>query len=180
MDRDGNDRVGIPIHLCLLAGVGIRRGCETEERKTTRECVVKIQTRSTTSVGRFLAAGVLLTISVSATAQEGEAMEPQFPQQQTARDLLRACASSRLTATGRERRRYCAGFVSGVEEAIRLLNLGGKSRFRLCTPDDISTTALADAFLSYGASHEAELDDPAASVVHHALTLAYPCGDSDE
>ncbi|MEJ2323004.1 MAG: Rap1a/Tai family immunity protein [Gammaproteobacteria bacterium] len=107
-------------------------------------------------------------------------MEPQFPQQQTARDLLRACASSRLTATGRERRRYCAGFVSGVEEAIRLLNLSGRSRFRLCTPEDVTAWALADAFVRYGASHEGELDDPAASVVHHALTLAYPCGDRDE
>ena len=57
---------------------------------------------------------------VAAGEPQPETMEPQFPQQQTAGDLLKACASSRLSNAGRERRRYCAGFVSGVEEANRL------------------------------------------------------------
>ncbi len=80
-----------------------------------------------------------------------------------------------MTATGRERRRYCAGFVAGVEEAIRLLNLSGKSELWLCTPPDVTASALADAFVRYGASHKGELNDPAAAVVHHALAEAYPC-----
>ena len=50
-----------------------------------------------------------------------EAPEPTtvHPQQLSARGLLKACASSAMTGPGRERRRYCDGFVSGVEEAIR-------------------------------------------------------------
>ena len=71
----------------------------------------------------FLASLFLLASAGNIAAQE-EGMEPQFPQQQSAGDLLRACASSRLTSTGRERRRYCAGFVSGVEEAVRMLGSG--------------------------------------------------------
>ncbi|MGD8235034.1 MAG: Rap1a/Tai family immunity protein [Chromatiales bacterium] len=123
-------------------------------------------------------ASIMLAISTTLAAQEGEGMEPLFPQQQSAGDLLRACAASRLTATGRERRRYCAGFVSGVEEAIRLLNPGGKSEIRLCTPPDVTASALADAFVRYGATHKGELTDPAAAVVHHALAEAYPCRES--
>lgn len=118
----------------------------------------------------------LLFSTANLVAQEEE-MEPQFPQQQSAGDLLRACASSRLTSTGRERRRYCAGFVSGVEEAIRLLGPSGQSGPRICTPPDVTASALAEAFVKYGATHKGELDDPAAAVVQHALASAYPCND---
>ncbi|MEJ2384616.1 MAG: Rap1a/Tai family immunity protein [Xanthomonadales bacterium] len=106
---------------------------------------------------------------------EAVATKPEFPQQQSAGDLLRACASSRMTAAGRERRRYCAGFVSGVEEAVRLLGSGQAAEVRLCTPADVTAAALADAFVRYGASHEGELDQPAAGVVLYALAAAYPC-----
>ena len=109
-----------------------------------------------------------------------EEMEPQFPQQQSAGDLLRACASSRLTSTGRERRRYCAGFVSGVEEAIRLFGPTGQSGPRICMPPDVTASALAEAFVKYGASHKGELSDPAAAVVQHALASAYPCRERSE
>ena len=121
----------------------------------------------------------LLAPAGNLAAQEQE-MEPQFPQQQSAGDLLRACASSRLTSTGRERRRYCAGFVSGVEEAIRLLGPAGQSGPRVCTPPDVTASALAEAFVKYGASHKGELSDPAAAVVQHALASAYPCRESSE
>lgn len=46
--------------------------------------------------------------------------QPIFPQQLTARDLLTYCSSSSLTDLGRMRQRYCWGFISGVEETIRL------------------------------------------------------------
>ena len=46
-------------------------------------------------------------------------MEARYPQQMSARNLLVTCASSSVTRIGRERRRYCAGFVSGVEEGVR-------------------------------------------------------------
>jgi hypothetical protein len=134
--------------------------------------------RDLTTGGVGLAFLMLLVVPLGLTAQEGEGMEPLFPQQQSAGDLLRACAASRLTATGRERRRYCAGFVSGVEEAIRLLNPGGKSEMRLCTPPDVTASALADAFVRYGATHKGELTDPAAAVVQHALAEAFPCNKS--
>ena len=122
------------------------------------------------------ATALLLTLAplVGAHAQE-DAMGPQFPQKQNAGDLLRACAASRLTSTGRVRRRYCAGFISGVEEAVRLLQRHGKIERRVCTPPDISAAALADVYVKYGATHKGELPDPAAEVVLHALVDAYPC-----
>ena len=119
-----------------------------------------------------------LLMSASSLAAQEEEMEPQFPQQQNAGDLLRACASSRLTSTGRERRRYCAGFVSGVEEAIRLLGPGGQKG--ICTPPDVTASALAKAFVKYGATHEGELRDPAAAVVQDALASAYPCSEQSD
>jgi hypothetical protein len=42
-----------------------------------------------------------------------------FPQRLSARELLQACNSSALSQVGRERRRYCAGFISGAEGAAR-------------------------------------------------------------
>lgn len=114
------------------------------------------------------------SVSIAQQAPQDE-METQFPQQQSAGDLLNACASSRMTSVGRERRRYCAGFVSGVEETIRLLNLQGKSELQLCIPGKVSAAALAEAFVKYGAGHKGELRDPAAEVVLHALAGAYPC-----
>ncbi len=123
---------------------------------------------------------LVLTIALSAPAfpqAPEEEMEPQFPQQQSAGDLLRACASSRLTSIGRERRRYCAGFVSGVEESIRLLHLGTGQAPSFCTPETVTASALADAYIRYGANHKGELRDPAAEVVLHALVAAFPCGE---
>jgi hypothetical protein len=119
---------------------------------------------------------IAFALAPAAQAQAPEEqMEPQFPQQQSAGDLLQACASSRLSNVGRERRRYCAGFVSGVEEAIRLLEHTDRSEFRLCTPANVSASALADVYVKYGARHQGELADPAAEVVLHALREAYPC-----
>ena len=65
--------------------------------------------------------------------------------------------------------------MSGVEETIRLPNLKGKSELRLCIPEKVSASALAGAFVKYGAGHKGELRDPAAEVVLHALAEAYPC-----
>ena len=125
-----------------------------------------------------LALTLLAAAAQAHEVPEATASEPQFPQKQSARDLLNACASSRLTASGRERRRYCAGFVSGVEEAIRLLGLGKAADLALCTPDDVTATQLANAFVRYGAGHESELEEPAAGVVLYALAEAFPCVDS--
>ena len=136
--------------------------------------------RFTAPVATMLFCLLLLASAGSLAAQEEAMLELQFPQQQSAGDLLRACASSRLTSTGRERRRYCAGFVSGVEEAIRLLGPSGQSGMRICTPPDVTASALARAFVNYGATHEGELRDPAAAVVQDALASAYPCSEQNE
>jgi hypothetical protein len=116
-----------------------------------------------------------LACLATAVAAEEDRMESPFPQQQSAGDLLRYCAASRLTATGRERRSYCAGFVSGVEEAVRLLQGSGPALARICTPPDVSAAALARVYVKYGAGHKGELADPAAEMVLHALAQAYPC-----
>jgi hypothetical protein len=132
------------------------------------------------AVRRVVLALVLVLVAAPVGAYEdleATAIEPQFPQQQSAGDLLRTCASSRLTASGRERRRYCAGFVSGVEEAVRLLGMGRAKDMRLGTPDDVTAATLADAFMRYGASHDNQLAEPAAGVVLYALAEAYPCVD---
>ena len=118
---------------------------------------------------------IALSLSASVAAAEEARVEPEFPQQQSAGDLLRYCAASRMTATGRERRRYCSGFVSGVEEAVRLLQTGGQVQIRICTPPEVSATALADVYVKYGAGHKGELAEPAAEMVLHALAGAYPC-----
>lgn len=130
------------------------------------------------AVRRAALAAVLALAAAPAPAHEvpeAAAVEPEFPQQQSAGDLLRACASSRLTASGRERRRYCAGFVSGVEESVRLLGLGKAAGLRLCMPVDVTAAQLADAFVRYGAAHDDRLDEPAAGVALYALSEAYPC-----
>ena len=138
-----------------------------------RETIGKAFDRVSIRVG-----GVALVLALAATAasaQEYRKMEPQFPQQQTAGELLRACASSRLTGTGRERRRYCDGFVSGVEEAERVLHPGGESQRTFCTPARVTASDLAAAFVRYGAEHENELSEPAARVVLRSLEQAWPC-----
>jgi hypothetical protein len=123
--------------------------------------------------------GMLLLTLVSAFAafaQEstGEA-ETYFPQQLSAGDLLVHCASSSLTDRGRERQRYCSGFVSGVEEATRLLGTAAEPPLRLCIPARTSAREFREAFVRYGGRRGADLNRPAALVVVEALREAYPC-----
>ena len=117
-----------------------------------------------------------MLIVMDAGAQvETEEIVPEFPQQQTARDLLTACASSSISNLGRARRKYCAGFVSGVEEAIRFKSqlLGANSR--ICPSRDITAQQFADAYIKYANTHANELDKPAVEVVFEALKQAFPC-----
>lgn len=111
---------------------------------------------------------------------EGTTDQPIFPQQLTARDLLTACAASSLTDFGRTRQRYCWGFISGVEEAIRLpLQVTEKkSTQTICVPTGVSSRILAKSYISYAAARDANLDRPAAQVVIEALSKTYPCSGS--
>jgi len=117
-----------------------------------------------------------MLVVLNADAQvETDEMVPEFPQQQTARDLLTACASSSISNLGRARRKYCAGFVSGVEEAIRFKSqlLGANSR--ICPARGITAQQFADAYIRYANANAKELDKPAVEVVFEALKHAFPC-----
>jgi hypothetical protein len=118
-----------------------------------------------------------LFASPHTVAQQTRESEIYFPQQMTAKQLLLACASSTLTTTGRERLRYCYGFVSGVEEGIRLHGLQYSTDVvtSLCVPRGISSRQMANAYVKYTSGKNVDLDRPAALVVVDALKNAYPC-----
>lgn len=121
---------------------------------------------------------LITALAVPADAQEpGEEAEKYFPQQISARDLLTTCASSSLTATGRLRQRYCRGFVSGVEEAVRLLQMEDSSIARppFCVPSGTTARELANAFISHASEPSKDLERPSASVVLEALSKRFPC-----
>lgn len=125
-------------------------------------------------------ARVTLVLLAALTAPAGtgdeppEEAEPIFPQRLSAGELLGYCASSAMTHLGRERRGYCAGFISGVEEATRLAGGEGAER-RICAAPDLTARSLADAYIRYATRHPEALSQPAAAVVLEALSLAYPC-----
>jgi hypothetical protein len=119
----------------------------------------------------------LLAPSVAPGEQQPADPDVVFPQRLSARELLYACNSSTITQVGRERRRYCAGFISGVEEAARLLQAerGGAGSASICLPLDVSSRRLADIYTRYAGQHESMLEKPAAELALHALTSAFPC-----
>lgn len=100
-----------------------------------------------------------------------------FPQQLTARELLTYCASSSMTDLGRKRQRYCWGFVSGVEETIRLpLHATKQPKAQnICVPKDVSSRSLAKAYSQYARRRNTNLARPAVQIVVEALSSAYPC-----
>lgn len=110
------------------------------------------------------------------TAAE-EPSESYFPQQMSAGELLQACASSAMTTKGRGRRRYCQGFVSGVEEAMRLAQGDASSgtALTLCAPAGTSSREFAEMYLRFAGRRGVDLQQAAVSVVIKALREAYPC-----
>ena len=106
-----------------------------------------------------------------------DATQPIFPQQLTAHDLLTYCSSSSMTAVGRQRQRYCWGFISGVEEAIRLtLHVSGQPiALKICVPKGISSQNMARAYIRYAGRRGANLARPAAQIVIEALSSSYSC-----
>ena len=120
-----------------------------------------------------------LLLSATAVAQGGVEDESFFPQQLTAQELLTHCASSYMTDRGRRQQRYCLGFVSGVEEALRLSVSSGSPTsvaMRICVPAGEPARGIADAYIRYAGRHSTDLAKPAALVVVEALGSAYPCG----
>lgn len=106
--------------------------------------------------------------------------ETYFPQQMTAQQLLNACASSTMTNRGRKSRKFCEGFISGVEETLRLQSIKQTSSDSklLCVHEGKSASNFADIYINY-ASKGKSLNAPAASVVMKALQAAYPCQHQD-
>jgi L-rhamnose isomerase len=119
---------------------------------------------------------ILLAIPLSVTAEE-TAVEEEFvfPQQMSALDLQRACASSSLSDAGRQRRRYCGGFISGVEEGVRVLHQQHMLEMSICLPEKVSGRALKNVFLKHTTDNPGQLEKPAAQVVIDALSQTYPC-----
>ncbi len=121
----------------------------------------------------------VLAMPAGAPAQESD---KYFPQQLSANDLLASCVASSLSAAGRSRQRYCLGFVSGVEEAVRLLRVRGSSGAEnaeppFCIPAGTTARELASTFTRYASGRGRDLDRPSASVVLEALTSGFPCKD---
>ena len=127
---------------------------------------------------RFLVFCVFATLlgSVSSFASPQDD-QPVFPQQMSARELMVLCASSSLTAKGRLRRRYCDGFVSGIEEGLRVYRLRFPSQMpeSVCVPAGTSSRSMSEAFLKYASSKDVALDQPAAAVVIDALGASFAC-----
>ena len=121
-----------------------------------------------------LCATLLLPLSGAALTSDGDTV---FPQQMNARQLMTFCASSALTAKGRIRRRYCDGFVSGIEEGIRLYKFTypTESKGAVCVPEGTSSRMLSQAFVQHATSKGVNLDQPAAAVVLEALQRRFAC-----
>ncbi len=117
---------------------------------------------------------LLLSSAVNADEQ-AQQIGPYFPQQQSADHLLNNCLSSTMSNLGRQRRNYCHGFISGVEEGLRLTSVLEGKEMPFCAPKNVRSGELAKAFVNYMVSHREELDRPAAKEVYLALKQAFPC-----
>lgn len=127
---------------------------------------------------RYLVLGVFATLlgSVPGSALAQDA-EPLFPQQMSAEGLMVLCASSSLTAKGRLRRRYCDGFVSGIEEGLRVYSQQFPSQMpkSVCVPAGTSSRSMSEAFVTYASKKGVALEQPAAAVVIEALGKSFAC-----
>lgn len=107
-------------------------------------------------------------------AKEESPSKSFFPQQMTAKELLVTCSSSYMTRSGRERKKYCSGFISGVEEATRLHNKQASSP-QICLPKGKTSSQYTDIYMNYASRKTTDLSKPAALIVIEALQWAFPC-----
>ena len=123
---------------------------------------------------------VILTLTLVniSFAEEKTEWESFFPQKMTAKALMVTCASSYMTSTGRQRQKYCSGFISGVEESIRLL---GKQTIvpKICLPKGKTSNQYTDIYMTYASKKTTDLSKPAALIVIEALQDAFPCPVTD-
>ena len=118
----------------------------------------------------------IMAFSIHA-AESGATDESFFPQQLTAKELLLACNSSSLTIVGRKKQHYCLGFISGVEEGIRVYEneLVNSASSIFCIPSKTKSKQLVDAFDKYAVANQYDLNQPAALMIVKALKKAFPC-----
>ena len=127
---------------------------------------------------RFLLLMIGLVAATEILAGENDgSTESFFPQKLTAQDLLYYCASSTMSSLGRGRQNYCAGFVSGVEESIRLLDTDTRDDNKriVCVPAGKPASHFRDVYIGYASKKTTDLKKPAVMVVLGALASAYPC-----
>lgn len=123
-----------------------------------------------------LVALVLMTVMVfSLNAEESEQADDSYlPQRLTASELLEACTASSMTDLGRRKQRFCRGFVSGVEEAIRLYGKQSENA-GFCVPAEATSSQLARAYVKYVSRKQPDLKNPASLIVVDALASEFPC-----
>lgn len=117
-------------------------------------------------------------ISTSTLAAEMKAApDIVFPQKLTAEELQMFCAASGMSSTGRQRQRYCEGFLSGIEEGVRVLGLisGTETTPALCMPADVSGRQMRIAFVRNSVSMDPAKDKPSALYAIEVLEKSYPC-----
>jgi hypothetical protein len=117
---------------------------------------------------------LLLAVGLARAGQPDES-ETWLPQKLTAQDLLYACAASSLTSQGRERQRYCRGFISGVEETIRYYGSGEAAGAAFCFPPGMSARNYGDIFIRYASRKGVDTGRPAVAVVREAFEAAFSC-----
>lgn len=100
-----------------------------------------------------------------------------FPQELTAKELLLRCSASKLTFKGRLRQKYCSGFISGVEESVRLMSsLNKKTGVQtICLPQGKSAALYTDIYIQYALRKTTDLSKPSAMVVIEAFEESFPC-----
>lgn len=111
------------------------------------------------------------------SAEKSDAADTVFPQKLTAGELQVSCASSAMSPTGRQRQRYCDGFLSGIEEGVRVLGLISRVETApsLCVPADVSSREMRSAFIKNSAAMRPAKDKPAALFAIEVLEKSYPC-----
>ena len=127
---------------------------------------------------RLIALLLLLNVSSAFSNDQTSASETIFPQKMSAQELLFKCNASAMTNMGRKRGEYCTGFISGVEEAARFLQIGGDQK--VCIPQNVSSRNLKDVYTRYALRNKQHMNKPAAEVVLLALRSAYPCAGDGE
>jgi len=121
---------------------------------------------------------ILALLSVPpAVAETTAESETYLPHRLTGNDLLTACSSSTLTHRGRRKTSYCHGFVSGVEEGIRLWGSNYSTEFSqpFCVPPGTTSREMARAYVKYASGKNRNLGKPAVLVTIAALKNSYPC-----